>query len=51
LPNTKQLEGTPYHCPKLHLGPCSSVDMRRRTDTHTDGCRQYRCLGYASRKM
>jgi len=24
-----QLEGMPYHSPKLHLGPCNSVGMRR----------------------
>jgi len=35
-PNTAQLEGTPYHSPKLHPGPCSSVGIRRRTDRHTD---------------
>ena len=28
-PNNAQLEGTPYHSPKLHPGPCSSVRMRR----------------------
>ena len=28
-PNSAQLEGTPYHSPKLHPGPCSSVGMRR----------------------
>jgi len=26
-PNRAQLEGTPYHSPKLHLGPCSTVRM------------------------
>ena len=37
-PNSAQLEGTPspYHSPKLHPGPCSSVGMRRGTDTRTD---------------
>jgi len=34
-PNNAQLEGTPYHSPKLHPGPCSSVGMRRGTDTYT----------------
>ena len=29
--NSAQLEGTP----KLHMGPCSSVGMRRGTDTQT----------------
>jgi len=36
LPNSAQLEGTPYHSPKLHPGLCSSVGMRQRTDRHTD---------------
>jgi len=50
--NTAQLEGTPYHSPKLHLGPWSSVGMRRGTDRHTDCHGQYTFrLGYASRKM
>jgi len=35
LPNSIQLEGIPYHSPKLHPGPCSSVGMRRGTDRHT----------------
>jgi len=35
-PNSTQLQGTPYHSPKLHPGLCSSVGMRRRTDTQTD---------------
>jgi len=35
--NSAQVEGTPYHSPKLHPGPCSSVGMRRGTDRHTDG--------------
>jgi len=34
-PNNAQLGGIPYHSPKLHPGPCSSVGMRRRTDTQT----------------
>jgi len=33
-PNTAQLEGTPT-IPKLRPGPCSSVGMRRGTDTQT----------------
>jgi len=33
-PNSAQLEGTPYHFPKLHPGPCSSVGMRRGSGTH-----------------
>jgi len=39
-PNTARLGGILYHTPKLHPGPCNSVDMRSRTDTqahkHTD---------------
>jgi len=35
-PNTVQLEGTPYHSPKLHPGPCSSVGMRPGTDRQID---------------
>jgi len=35
LPNSTQLEGTPYHSPNVHAGPCSSVGMRRGTDTQT----------------
>jgi len=45
-PNTAQLEGTSYHSPKLHMGPCSSVGQ---TDRHTDGHGQYTFrLGCAS---
>jgi len=29
LPNSAQIEGSPYNSPKLHPGPCSSVGMRR----------------------
>ena len=36
LPNSARLEGTPYHCPNLHPGPCSSVGIRPRTDRHAD---------------
>jgi len=50
VPNSAQLEGTPYHSPNLHLGPCSGVGMRR--GTQTDGRDHYTfCLGYASREM
>jgi len=35
LPNRAQLEGTPYHSSKLHPGLCSSVGIRRGTDTQT----------------
>jgi len=34
-PNSAQLEGSLYHAPKLHPGPCSSVGVWPRTDTHT----------------
>jgi len=34
-PNTAQLDGTPYHSPKLHPGLCSSVGMQRVTDRQT----------------
>jgi len=34
-PSSAQLGGSPYHSPKLHPGPCSSVDVRPRTHTHT----------------
>jgi len=32
LPNSAQLQGTPYHSPKLHPGPCSNVGMWQGTD-------------------
>jgi len=52
MPSSVQLEGIPYHSPKLHPGLCSSVGMRRGTDRHTDGHGQYTFhLGYASREM
>jgi len=35
-PNSAQLQGTPYHSPKLHPGPYSSVGMWRGTDRQTD---------------
>jgi len=34
-PICAQLEGTPYQHPTLHSGPCSSVGMRRGTNTQT----------------
>jgi len=40
-PNSAQLGDTPYHSPKLHLGPCSSMGMRRGTDRHADVHDQY----------
>ena len=33
--NSAQLEGNPYHSPKLHPGPCSSAGMQLGTDTQT----------------
>jgi len=38
LPNCAQLEGTPYHSPKLQPGPCSSVGMWQGTDRQTHRC-------------
>ena len=35
-PNSAQLGGTPYHSRKLHPGPCCSVGVRPRTDTHRE---------------
>ena len=35
-PNSAQLGGSPYYSPKLHPGPCSSVDVRPRTYRHSD---------------
>jgi len=54
--NSAQLEGTPYHFPNLHPGPCSSVGMRRgtetQTDRHTDARDHYTChVVYDSREM
>jgi len=51
-PNSAQLGGSLYHAPKLHPGPCSSVGVRPRTDTHTDA-RDHNtfCVVYNSRKM
>jgi len=34
-PNSAQLGGSIYHAAKLHPGPCSSVDVRPRTDRQT----------------
>jgi len=36
LPITAQIQGTSYHSPYLHPGPCSSVGMRWGTDRQTD---------------
>jgi len=33
-PNSVQLQCTAYHSPNLHPGPCSSVGMRRGSQTH-----------------
>jgi len=57
LPNSAQLGGSLYHDPKLHPGPCSSVGVWPRTDTHTDNrhsdARDHNtfCVVYDSRKM
>jgi len=50
--HSAQLAGSLYHAPKLHPGPCSSVGVRPRTDTHTDA-RDHNtfCVVYDSRKM
>jgi len=37
-PNSAQLRGTPYHSPKLHPGPCSSVGMWPRTKFVFEHC-------------
>jgi len=51
-PNSPQLEGTPYHSPKLHPGPRSSVGMWWGTDRLTDGRDQYTFrLSYVSHEM
>ena len=51
-PNNAQLEGTPYHFPKLHPSPRSGVGTRPGADRHTDGRDQHTFrLGYASREM
>jgi len=64
LPKGAQLGGSLYHAAKSHLGPCSSVDMRRlpslspgyyytQTHRHTDRHRLAGpcCVIYDSRKM
>jgi len=35
-PNSAQIGDSLYHAAKLHLGPCSSVGVRPRTDTHAN---------------
>jgi len=53
LRNSAQLDGTRYHSPKLHPGPCSGVGMWRGTvwQTDTDGHDQHTFhLGYVSHK-
>ena len=60
LPNSAQLGGSLCHAPKLHPGPCSSVGVWPRTDTHTHrltdthtDARDHNtfCVVYDSRKM
>jgi len=55
-PNSAQPGGSLYDAPKLHPGPCSSVGVRPRRDTHTHrhtDARDYNtfCVVYDSRKM
>ena len=38
-PNSAQLGDIPYHSPKWHPGPCSSVGTRLLSDTQTDRLR------------
>ena len=47
-PNSAQLGGIPYHCPKLHPGPCSSVGMRQRTDRQIDRQTRLTIIDFAS---
>ena len=47
-PNTAQLGGSPYHAPKLHPGPCSSVGVRPRTDRQTDTQTRVTTIHFAS---
>ena len=47
-PNSAQLGGIPYHCPKLHAGPCNSVSMRPRTDRQTDRQTRITTIHFAS---
>jgi len=51
-PNRAQLGGSLYHAPKLHLGPCSSVGVRPRTDRqthrHTDTQTRVATIHFAS---
>jgi len=59
LPNSAQLEGTPYHFPKLHPGP-RRVQECGKGQTHTQADTQTRvtktpiytlCVIYDSREM
>jgi len=51
-PDSAQLGGSAYHSLKLHLGPCSSVGMRQRTDRQTEARDQYPfCVVCESREM
>jgi len=39
-PSNAQLGGIPYHSPKLHRGPCNSVNKHTHTNTHRETHRQ-----------
>ena len=45
-PNSAQPGGNPYHSPKLHPGPCSSVDTH--TDRQTDTQMRVTTIHFAS---
>jgi len=47
-PKTAQLGGIPYQSPKLHRGPCSSVDVRPWTDRQTDRQTHVTTIHFAS---
>ena len=47
-PNSAQLRGSLYRAPKLHPGPCSSVGVRPRTDTHRDTQTRVTTIHFAS---
>jgi len=47
-PNSAQLGSSLYHAAKLHLGPCSSVGVRPRTDRQTDTQTRVTTIHFAS---